>query len=94
MPRTYILHHGCLPPNGSLDLSILKPDGYYKIIAVDKTPRNTQAAGIRISREVRDELNALKKAAYDATGNRLTQDDVIANLLAVYRHTGVALCDW
>lgn len=94
MPRTYILHYGCLPPNRGLDLSRLKPDGYYKIIAVEKTPRNTQAAGIRISCEIRDELNALKKAAYEATGNRLTQDDVIANLLAAYKHMGVALCDW
>ena len=26
--------------------------------------------------------------------NRLNQDDVIAHLLAAYKHCGVALCDW
>lgn len=94
MPQTTILHYGYLSPNRDLDLSILKRPGYYKIVAVRKARRNPQGTTIHVSKEVRDEINDLRKSVRKTTGNQLTQDDVIAHLLAAYRHTGVALCDW
>lgn len=94
MPRSHILHYGYLSPQKTVDLSSLKRPGYYKIVAVEKTRRNSQGTTIHVSKDVRDEINAIRKAAFKSTGNRLNQDDVIAHLLAAYKHCGVALCDW
>jgi len=94
MLQTTILHHGYLSPNRDLDLSSLKRPGYYKIVAIQKAQRNSQGTTIHVSTEVRDEINDLKASVKKTTGNQLTQDDVIAHLLAAYKHTGVALCDW
>lgn len=94
MPRSHILHHGYLSPNRDLDLSSLKRPGYYKIVAVEKTRRNSQGTTIHVSVEVRDEINALRKSVLKTSGNQLTQDDVIAHLLSAYKHCGVNLCDW
>lgn len=77
-----------------LDLSLLEHPGSYKIVAIEQTRRSSQATTIHISLETRAEINALKKSVRKATGNQLTHDDVISHLLAAYRHTGVALCDW
>lgn len=97
MPHTTILHHGYLTHwtagNIAAALSTL-PKGWYKIIAIEKTPRNSQATTIHVSREVRDEINALIQQVRTDCGNKLTQDDVIAHLLAAYKHSGVNLCDW
>lgn len=97
MPHTTILHHGHLTKftagNIGAELSTL-PKGCYKIIAIEKKPRNSQATTIHVSREVRDEINALIQQVRKDCGNKLTQDAAIAHLLAAYKHCGANLCDW
>jgi hypothetical protein len=97
MTDTTILHHGHLTrftaSNVSAEVSSLPP-GDYKIIAIRRTRRNSQGTTIHVSTEVRDEINRLIKSVHRSCGNRLTQDDVIAHLLAAYKHTGANLCDW
>ena len=92
--RYYVLHNGYLSPNKSIDLSPLRRPGYYKVVAVAKTRRNPKGTTIHVSKEMRDEINAVGRAAFAATGNRLNQDDIIAHLLAAYKHTGANLCYW
>lgn len=94
MPRTIILHHGILSQKKLLDTSLLPHAGYYKVIAVERTRRNSRGTTIHVSKEIRDEINLIRKRTYESCGNRLTQDDVIAHLLVAYKHCGVALCDW
>lgn len=94
MPRTIILHHGYLSRQKTIDTSILPKEGYYKVVAVEKTRRNPQGTTIHVSRETRDELNTVRKSVFNVCGNRLTQDDVVWALLAAYKHTGASLCDW
>lgn len=94
MPHTTILHHGYLSPDKVLDLSLLPRPGYYKVVAVQKTRRSRRGTTIHVSPEIRNEINALVKSVQKTTGNKLNQDDVIAHLLAAYKYTGAALCDW
>lgn len=97
MPHTTILHQGHLTKYtaGSVatELSSLPP-GVYKIVAISKRRRNSQGTTIHVSLEVRDEINSIIKSVRRACGNQLNQDDVIAHLLAAYKHTGANLCDW
>lgn len=97
MPRNHILHNGHVTKNTagnvSAEISSLPP-GDYKIVALQRTRRNSQGTTIHVSLEVRDEINSLIKSVRGSCGNQLTQDDVIAHLLAAYRHTGANLCDW
>lgn len=97
MPRTVILHNGHITKftagNVSAEVSSLPP-GDYKIVALRRTRRNSQGTTIHVSTEIRDEINAIRDQVYKDCKNRLTQDDVIAHLLAAYKHTGANLCDW
>lgn len=97
MPRTHILHHGSITQYTARDVAAeisSLPPGYYKIIALERRPRNSQGTTIHVSTEIRAEINALRDKVYADCKNRLTQDDVIAHLLDAYRHCGANLCDW
>lgn len=91
MPRSVILHQGYLSPGKRIDTSLLPKPGVYKVIAIEKTPRNSQGSSIHVSPEIRQELNRIVKQVKKVSGNQLTHDDVIAHLITATEQTGVAL---
>jgi len=93
MPRNVILHNGYLSRKKDISASFLPESGYYKVVAFEKAPRNSQGTAIHVSTETRAHINRLSQEYKKQHGRKLTHDEVVWRLIVPSELAEVDICD-